>query len=89
MNGIIIVGYIGSLLVSVTFLPQVIHTYRIKDASGISKVFMITNLIGTTCMLVYGLYENLLPVLISNCIILTFLILLTILMILFRKKTED
>ena len=80
------IGYIGSILISITFIPQIVHTYKIKDSSGISKPFIFINMIGTVCMLIYGVYENLVPVIISNSLILFLLLLLTFLICIYRNR---
>jgi uncharacterized protein with PQ loop repeat len=84
-NGIVeSIGYVGSFIISFTLLPQIIHTYRIRNADGLSLLFLVSNACGTVCMLIYAVFNNLLPILMSNVIILFLILLLIWMTIRFR-----
>ena len=80
----VIIGYIGSVTLSLSFIPQVIKAYKSKDVKSISKKFLFLQYITTILWTTYGigfiLDKNLngLPILIANCFILICLILLSI-----------
>jgi len=80
----VIIGYIGSITLSLSFIPQVIKAYKSKEVKSISKKFLLLQYITTLFWTTYGigfiLDKNLngLPILIANCFILICLILLTI-----------
>lgn len=80
----VIVGYIGSITLSLSFIPQVIKAYKSKEVKSISKKFLLLQYITTLFWATYGigfiLDKNLngLPILVANCFILICLILLTI-----------
>jgi uncharacterized protein with PQ loop repeat len=61
-----ILGLSGSILVSVSFLPQTYKTIMTDDIKDISLLFMLLNVISASLMCVYGIYYNIVPVLISN-----------------------
>ena len=82
----ILIGYIGSFLLSITFIPQLVHLYNIKDSSGISKIFVGINIIGTMCMLTYGIHDKLLPIILSNSVILFLSTVLSVMIIIYRKN---
>ena len=68
----IVIGYIGSFMLSILMLPQIYQTYKSKDASGISIWFLIFELITTSLWIIYGvgfLLEGILdgiPIVIAN-----------------------
>jgi len=49
-----IFGYIGSFMLIITFFPQVYKTIKTKDVDGLSKHFLLLNLIVCICWTVYG-----------------------------------
>jgi len=61
-----IIGLSGSILVSVSFLPQTYKTIMTDDIKDISLLFMLLNVISASLMCVYGIYYSIVPVLISN-----------------------
>lgn len=78
-----IFGYIATCSLTLMMLPQVIHTYKTKDAKSISWMFLVLESITGICFTVYGLGVlkdtdtlTALPILISNPIsfALTFLV---------------
>ena len=62
-------GYLGSLLSSITFLPQVIKTWKTKSAGDLSLLMLFIVFISTIVWLVYAFALNLLPVIICNSIV--------------------
>ena len=90
----VIIGYIGSATLSLSFIPQVIKAYSTKDVSSISKKFLIlqllTTLLWTTYSIGFILDKNYsgLPILIANGFILVCLLLLTLAVYKF-KKTDN
>ena len=72
-------GYIGSVFISFTLLPQIVHTFRKKKVDQLSPIFLLNNFVGTFFMMVYAVQETLVPIIVTNAMILTFTITLTIL----------
>ena len=66
MNLIDYIGIFGSLLVGFSFIPQTYKTLKTKKSKDISKLFVITNIISSTCMLIFGIRRNILPIMIAN-----------------------
>jgi MtN3 and saliva related transmembrane protein len=62
-------GYLGSLLSSITFLPQVIKTWQTKSAGDLSLVMLCIVFISTVVWLIYAFAYSLLPVIICNSIV--------------------
>lgn len=59
-------GVTSSVLISVMFVPQVVHTCRTRDTSGINYSFLFINLLASTMGLVYSVYFRVVPMMIAN-----------------------
>lgn len=69
MNYIDLIGYFGSFLTSVTFVPQVYKTWQTKSAGDLSLTMLFIVLLSCIVWLVYAIALMLLPVIIANSII--------------------
>lgn len=65
------IGTIAAILTTSSFLPQVIHTFRSKDARGISLGMYTVFITGVSCWLVYGLLLQAWPIVVANTITIT------------------
>ena len=65
------IGTIAAVLTTSSFLPQVIHTFRSKDARGISLGMYTVFITGVSCWLVYGLLLQAWPIVVANTITIT------------------
>lgn len=81
----VIVGHIGSVLSSITFMPQVWQAWKTKSVGDLSLLMMF--IVATSCVvwLVYGIALILWPVIICNSIIF----LLSLLLIYFKFTFSD
>lgn len=59
-------GLLSSALISAMFVPQVVHTWRERDAGALSYGFLLTNLAASALGLVYSIYYKVIPMLIAN-----------------------
>lgn len=64
-----IMGHIGALLSSITFIPQVLQAWRTKSVGDLSMNMLLIVITSTIVWLVYAFSLNLLPVIIANSII--------------------
>ncbi len=69
MNWIEVTGHVGSLLSSITFIPQVYQTWKTKSVEDLNLFMMLIVFTSTVVWLVYGAGMHLLPVVICNGII--------------------
>jgi len=53
MDLVELIGWIGGVLLATCGLPQVIHTYKVKNVDGLSLVFVLWWWLGEFLMLVY------------------------------------
>jgi len=63
-----IIGMIAAVLTTLSFLPQVIKTYKDKSADSLSMVMLVAFLIGVLLWLVYGVMKNSMPLILANFI---------------------
>ena len=63
-----IIGFIAAFCTTVSFVPQVLRTWRTRDLSGISLTMYSIFTFGIMVWLVYGLLQNDWPLVIANAI---------------------
>jgi len=69
MNYIDLIGYLGSFLSCITFIPQVYKTWQTKSVGDLSLTMMFIVFTSTIVWLVYAFALMLWPVIIANGII--------------------
>ena len=62
------IGTVAATLTTASFVPQVLHTFRTKDVSGISLGMYSAFTLGVGLWLVYGLLLDAWPIVIANAI---------------------
>ena len=62
------IGTVAATLTTASFVPQVLHTFRTKDVSGISLGMYSAFTVGVGLWLVYGLLLDAWPIVIANAI---------------------
>jgi len=62
------IGTVAAILTTASFVPQVVHTLRTKDVSGISLSMYSAFVIGVALWLLYGLLLDAWPIVIANAI---------------------
>lgn len=65
------IGYLAAVISTASFLPQVWHTFKTRDVSGISLGMYSVFTAGVSLWLVYGLLLASWPIVIANLITLT------------------
>ena len=63
INGI---GLTSSILISIMFVPQVVHVYRTKDTHAINYAFLNLNMLASSLGLVYSIYFGVIPMIDAN-----------------------
>ena len=63
-------GYLAAVLTTISFVPQVWHTYRTRDVSGISLGMYVVFATGVFLWLLYGLMLDAWPIVVANAITL-------------------
>ncbi|MCL5017509.1 MAG: SemiSWEET transporter [Patescibacteria group bacterium] len=84
MNSIKILGLVAATLTTISFLPQVVQSWKTKDVKGISLPMYTIFTFGVFLWLMYGLFVKDLPVILANSFIFIFASLILILKIKYR-----
>ena len=66
MNHIELIGYLAATLTTISFIPQVLHTWRLRSAHGISLGMYAIFTSGVALWLVYGLLLGAWPLIVAN-----------------------
>ena len=63
-----VIGYLGGIFIMISFVPQIIKSYRTKSVKDLSLWMIIATLIGTLFWLIYGTLISAMPIIIMNSI---------------------
>jgi MtN3 and saliva related transmembrane protein len=61
-----VLGYLAAILTTISFVPQVLHTWRTRKAQGVSLVMICLFSLGVALWLAYGLMSGAWPVVAAN-----------------------
>jgi MtN3 and saliva related transmembrane protein len=86
MDWIELVGLSGSVLSSITFMPQVYQTWKTGSVGDLNLLMLLIIFLSTIIWLVYGIAKGLLPVIICNGVICLLSLLLIYFKFRFAKK---
>ena len=64
------IGLSGSILLGLSFIPQTYKIIKEKQTKNISLIFLILSICSALLMTVYGFYYELLPIILSNILVL-------------------
>ncbi len=70
MTGITILGLLAATLTTISFLPQVIKTWKSKSAKDISFEMFLIFATGVILWLIYGILINDIPLIVANAVTL-------------------
>jgi MtN3 and saliva related transmembrane protein len=63
-----IIGYLGGIFIMISFIPQVIKSYRTKSVGDLSLLMILATIIGTIFWMWYGFRISSMPIIIMNSI---------------------
>ena len=63
-----LIGYLGTIVATISFLPQVIQSYRTKSVGDLSLATLVLLITNVTLWLVYGVLIHATPLIITNLI---------------------
>lgn len=76
MNGVDFIGYFGSFLTAVTFLPQVYKSWQSKSVGDLSGWMLLIVISSTMVWLLYAFLIESGPVIVANAIVFILSVLL-------------
>lgn len=80
------IGYFGSFLTSITFIPQVYKSWQSKSVGDLSIWMILIVITSTTVWLIYGFAINSGPVISANTVVLTLTLVLLYFKYRFKKQ---
>ncbi|MGI9138343.1 MAG: SemiSWEET family sugar transporter [Sediminibacterium sp.] len=80
------IGYLGSFLSCVTFIPQVYLSWKSKSVGDLSFLMILIVITSTIVWLAYGYFVNSGPVLMANAVVLSLSLMLLYFKLTFKKK---
>jgi MtN3 and saliva related transmembrane protein len=85
MDSAKIIGLVAGLLTTISFIPQVVKTWRTKSAKDLSLVMFLLYCSGMLLWTIYGFMLNELPLILWNIITLV----LSLVILFFKIKFKD
>ena len=80
------IGYLGSFLSCITFIPQVYQSWKSKSVGDLSFLMILIVISSTIVWLVYGYFVNSGPVIMANTVVLALSLMLLYFKLTFKKK---
>jgi MtN3 and saliva related transmembrane protein len=84
MDTLIIVGYAAGALTTISFVPQVIKAWTMKETRDISLAMLVLFATGIFLWTLYGFWMDSLPIIAAN--VVTFVLILVLLFLKWRYK---
>lgn len=81
-----IIGTAAGILSCITFMPQVLRTWRLKSADEISPVMFVIAMISTLLWLVYGILIQSFSMIFTNIVVCCLSVVMLVMIIAFRRK---
>jgi MtN3 and saliva related transmembrane protein len=70
MSGVDILGYSAGAITSMTFLPQVIKTWKERSARDISLMMFLIAAVNEIMWIIYGILKNDWVIILTNAVVL-------------------
>ena len=84
MNATELIGYLAAVLTTIAFVPQVLHTWRLRSARGVSLGMYAIFTGGVALWLVYGILLGAWPIIAANVVTLTLALAIIVMTIRYR-----
>ena len=78
MSTTTMLGFLAGLLTTISFLPQVVKTWKSRSASDLSLGMFFVFSVGVICWLVYGLLLQEMPMILWNAVTLVLVLIILI-----------
>jgi MtN3 and saliva related transmembrane protein len=77
MDTIVLVGYIAGTLTTLSFVPQVVRAWNLKETRDLSPAMLLLFALGVLLWTFYGVWTGSMPIIIAN--VVTFFLILVLL----------
>ena len=80
-----LMGYLGGIFLMISFLPQVVKTWKTKEADQISIFLLILTLLSGVFYNIYAFMLDLIPVIVMNSIFIVLVLIQLIMTLRFGR----
>lgn len=77
MDTIVIIGYFAGILTTISFVPQVIRAWKLKEMRDLSLAMLLLFALGVLLWTLYGVWTGSMPIIAAN--VITFILVLVLL----------
>jgi MtN3 and saliva related transmembrane protein len=77
MDTILLVGYIAGALTTLSFVPQVLRAWKLKETRDLSLAMLLLFAVGILLWTFYGIWTGSMPIIAAN--VITFILILILL----------
>ena len=88
INWVEVLGLVAAACTTISFVPQVVKTYRTRSGQGVSLGMYSLFLLGVCLWLVYGVIINNWPIILANIITLTLGLSIVIMIRVFSRREK-
>jgi MtN3 and saliva related transmembrane protein len=81
-----VIGTMAGALTCITFLPQLLRTYKSKSSEGVSIPTFLIMILGTSLWLTYGIMLGKFSLIFTNAFVLIVAILILTLLVKYRNQ---
>jgi uncharacterized protein with PQ loop repeat len=60
------IGLVSAILITVMFVPQVVHVYNTKDTNALNYTFLCINILASALGLIYSIFFTIIPMIVAN-----------------------
>jgi len=76
MDSIVIVGYVAGTLTTISFVPQVVKAWKMKETRDLSLAMLVLFALGVLLWTLYGFWVDSQPIIAANIITLSLILVL-------------
>jgi MtN3 and saliva related transmembrane protein len=77
MDTIVLIGYIAGAFTTLSFVPQVIRAWKLKETRDLSLAMLLLFALGVLLWTIYGVWTGSVPIIAAN--VITFILILVLL----------
>lgn len=66
LDFVLIIGLIASIISTIAYVPQVVHTMKLKHMKGISLMWLVLIVLGSAFYVIYGFLIGSIPIALSS-----------------------
>lgn len=77
MDTIVLIGYVAGILTTLSFVPQVIRAWKLKEMRDLSLAMLLLFALGVLLWTFYGVWTGSMPIIAAN--VITFILILILL----------